>query len=165
MLANLGGVVPAGFAVSVMEEATELFDLELSREAIDHTSRYIREVLQEGAQEARCAELDGEAQPVVVAAMGADQSPIAVIQVKVAGQLLRRRFSGEAAVPVPLLFGQETDRHAPPPIFGGGICKNYKFCEETGDTGFPQNFVCKSMPQKVAFMQGVLQILKSRNLP
>jgi hypothetical protein len=31
MLANLGGVVPAGFAVSVMEKTTELFDLELSR--------------------------------------------------------------------------------------------------------------------------------------
>ena len=82
MLANLGGVVPAGFAVMVMEKATELFHLELSREAIDHTSRYIREVFQEGAQETRRAELDGEAQPVVAATMGVNQSPVAVIQVK-----------------------------------------------------------------------------------
>jgi hypothetical protein len=54
--------------------------------------------------------------------MGADQSPIAVIQVKVTRQLLRRQFSIEAAVPVPLLFGQETDRHAPP-LLGEAFAK------------------------------------------
>ena len=48
----------------------------------------------------------------------------------------------------PLLFGQETDRHGPPPISGGGICKTYKFCGEPGDTIFSQNPICKSMPQK-----------------
>ena len=43
---------------------------------------------------------------------------------------------------------------------GGGICKTYKFCEETGSTGFtgfPQNSICKSIPQKVALMQELLQ--------
>src|ERR1051326_1161567 len=129
MLANLGGVVPAGFTVAVVEEATELFDLELPREAIDHTSRYIREVFQEGAQETRRAELDGEAQPVMVATMAANQSPVAVIQVKVAGQLLRRRFSCEATVPVPLLFGQETDGHAPPRLRGRHL-QNLKVVQE-----------------------------------
>jgi hypothetical protein len=60
MPTNFGGMIPSGFAVAVMEKAAELLDLELSREAVDHTSRYIREVLQEGAQEARRAELDGD---------------------------------------------------------------------------------------------------------
>ena len=118
MLADLGGVVPAGFAVPVMEKATELFNVELSGEAVNHAIRYVREVFQKGAQEARRAKLDGEAQPIVISAMGANQSPIAVIEVKIAGQLVRRRFPDEAAVPVPQLFGQETDRHAPPPLRG-----------------------------------------------
>jgi hypothetical protein len=87
-------------------------------------SWYIGEVLREGAQEAGRTELDGEAQAVVVAAMRAYQTPIAVIQVEVPGQLLRRRFSGEATVLILLLFGQETDGHGPPPISGGGISQN-----------------------------------------
>jgi hypothetical protein len=33
--------------------------------------------------------------------------------------------------------------------------------KETDDTGFPQNFVCKNMLQKVAFMQGFLQAQKA----
>ena len=99
MLANLGGVVPPGFAVMLIEEATELFDLELSPDLSQVPGSILDggafggdgQVLQEGAQEARRAELDGEAQPVVAATMRANQSPVAVIQVKVAGQLLRRR--------------------------------------------------------------------------
>jgi hypothetical protein len=42
-------------------------------------------------------------------------------------------------------------------IFGGGICKTYKFCKETGIAVFPQNLICKSILQKVALMQGLLQ--------
>jgi DNA invertase Pin-like site-specific DNA recombinase len=41
--------------------------------------------------------------------------------------------------------------------FGGGICKTYKFCKETRNTVFPQKFRCKSIPQKVALMQELLQ--------
>jgi hypothetical protein len=40
---------------------------------------------------------------------------------------------------------------------GEAFCKTYKFCEETGSTVFPQNSVCKSMPQKVALMQELLR--------
>jgi hypothetical protein len=41
--------------------------------------------------------------------------------------------------------------------FGRDWPVNYKFCEETGTTGFPQNSICKSIPQKVALMQELLQ--------
>ena len=44
-----------------------------------------------------------ETQPVVVAAVGVYEPPVTIIQVEVAGQLLRAQFSGEAAIPVPLL--------------------------------------------------------------
>jgi hypothetical protein len=89
MLTNLAGMIPSGFAVAVMEKAAELFDLELPGQAVDHTSRHIREVFQEGAQKASRAELNGEPQPVVVASMRANQAPITVIQVEVTGQLFR----------------------------------------------------------------------------
>jgi hypothetical protein len=130
MLADFGGMVPTSLTVAVVEEAAELIDLELPGDAVDHTSWYIGEVLREGAQEAGRTELDGEAQAVVVAAMRAYQTPIAVIQVEVTGQLLRRRFSGEATVLVLLLFGQETDGHGPPPISGGGISQNLQLLRE-----------------------------------
>src|ERR1700729_406557 len=127
MSAYLRGVVPAGFAVAVMEKATKLFDLELPCKAVDDAGRHVREVLQEGAQEPGGAELDGETQTAMFAAMGVDEAAIAVVQVEIAGQLFRAEFSGEAAVVIPLLFCQETDGHEPPPSLGGGICKTYRY--------------------------------------
>jgi hypothetical protein len=54
----------------------------------------------------------------MIATMGVDKPVITVVQVEVAGQLFRAEFSSEAAVTVPLLFGQETDGHDPPPSWG-----------------------------------------------
>ena len=62
MPAYLRGMVPTGLAVPVLEKATELFDLQLSREAVDDASRHVRQVLQKGAEKTRGAELDGKAQ-------------------------------------------------------------------------------------------------------
>lgn len=72
----LRGVVPAGFAVAVMENTTELFDLELSCEAVDDGRRHVREVLKEGAKKTRGAELDGEAPTAMIATMGVDEQVI-----------------------------------------------------------------------------------------
>jgi hypothetical protein len=102
---NLRGVVPTSLALAVVEKATELFDLDLPGEAVDNAVWYVGKVLKKSTQEARRAELDGEAQAVVVAAMGVDQPPVAIIQVEIPGHLVRAEFSGEAAVTVPLLFG------------------------------------------------------------
>jgi hypothetical protein len=77
----LRGVVPAGFAVAVMENATELFDVELPCEAVDDANRHVREILKEGAKETGRAELDGEAQPAMIATMGVNEPLITVIQV------------------------------------------------------------------------------------
>src|SRR5206468_2807898 len=114
----LRGVVPTGFAVAVMEKATHLFDLELSCEAVDDAIRHVREVLKEGAKETGGAELDGKTLTAMIAAMGVDEPAIMVVQVEIAGQLFRAEFSSEAAVAVPLLFGQETDGHGASSIYG-----------------------------------------------
>src|SRR5437868_15369178 len=93
----------------------------------------------------------------MIAAMGVDEPAITVVKVEIAGQLFGAEFSGEAAVAVSLLFGQKTDGHGPPPSRGEAFCKTYKFCEKTRGAVFPQNSICKSIPQKVAFMQELLQ--------
>jgi hypothetical protein len=98
-----------------MEKATELFNLELPGKAVDDATRHVREVLKEGAKEPGGAELDGKTQTVMFAPMGVDGAAITVVQVEIAVQLFRAEFSGEAAIVVPLLFGQETDGHQPPP--------------------------------------------------
>jgi hypothetical protein len=110
----LRGVVPKGLAVAVIERATELLDLELSCEAVDDASRHVREVLKKGALETGGAELDGETQTAMIAAMGVDEPTITVVQVGVAGQLFRAEFLRRSGLAVPLLFGQETDGHKPP---------------------------------------------------
>ena len=69
MAAYLRGVVPTGFTVAVMEEATELFDMELPGEAVDDAGRDAGEVLKEGAEKTSGAELDGKTQTAMVAAM------------------------------------------------------------------------------------------------
>jgi hypothetical protein len=88
-----------------------------------------------------------QAQAIVVAAMGVDETAIRIIEVEVAGQLLRAQFSGEAAIAVSLLFDRETDGHEPPP-FEGCFAKLQKFCERTGST---------RLPQKLGLMQELLQ--------
>jgi hypothetical protein len=75
---NLRGVVPTSLALAVVEKATELFDLDLPGEAVDNAVWYVGKVLKKSTQEARRAELDGEAQAVVVTAMGVDQPPVAI---------------------------------------------------------------------------------------
>jgi hypothetical protein len=102
---DLCGVVPTSLALAVVEKATELFDLDLPGEAVDNAIWHVGKVLKKSTQEARRAELDGEAQTVVVTAMGVDQPPVAIVQVEIPGQLVRAEFSGEAAVTVSLLFG------------------------------------------------------------
>src|SRR5437879_6148024 len=100
MPAYLCSVVPTALAVAVIQEGAELFDLELPREAVNDTVRHVREVLQKGPEEAGGAELDGEAQTAMIAAMGVDEPAITVVQVDIAGQLFRAEFSGKAAVAV-----------------------------------------------------------------
>jgi hypothetical protein len=63
-----------------MENASEVFDLELSCEAVDDSRRHVREVFKEDARKTRGAELDGEAQTAMIATMGVDEPVITVAQ-------------------------------------------------------------------------------------
>lgn len=50
LLKVISGIRQRVFAGAVVKKATELFDLELPRETVDHTSRYTQKVFKEGAQ-------------------------------------------------------------------------------------------------------------------
>ena len=93
-------MVPTGFTVAVMEEATELFDLELPGEAIDDTRRDVGEVLKEGAKETGGAELDGKTQTAMVAAMRVDDRdrPSGSSGLTVPDSVLRRTGRSGSAV-------------------------------------------------------------------
>jgi hypothetical protein len=150
MLANLRRVVPTSLTVAVVKKATELIDLKLMSQAVDDANRHVRKVLQKGAQEASRAELNGKAETIVVATVGVDQLPVAVIQVEVPVQLFRGGFSVEVAVTISLLFGQETDGQGPPPIRGRHL-QNLQVLQGNRDCRISAESYLQKYPAKGSF--------------
>jgi hypothetical protein len=68
-------------------------------------------IVEESAQQANRAELDRDAEAVVVAAVLADEGPIDVVEMKVAGELIGRGVAGKAPVATGLVVGEKADRH------------------------------------------------------
>jgi hypothetical protein len=83
MLAYFGGMIPACFTIAVIEEATQLLNAELPRNAVDHSGWNIRQIFQERTQKPGCAELDGKSQAGMVAAMRVNDPPVTVVEEKV----------------------------------------------------------------------------------
>ena len=81
-------------------------------------SQRLGRVGQERPEEAHRRELEGEPQPVVLAAAIGQQQPIGVVEMEVARELGGCRFAGVAAVPLGLLVGQKGARHGVPPPAG-----------------------------------------------
>jgi hypothetical protein len=84
------------------------------RDGLGHVGR----PRQKRAEVADGAKLHGEPEPVVIAAMTADQRAIAIVEVKEPIQLRRRRRAGVAAIAGKPLAAQELvrDRAARPPV-------------------------------------------------
>ena len=126
MPADLRCVFPPLFAGAVVHEASRAFDPKLPGEKRNDPRGSFREVLQEDPQKSRCAQLDGEAEPVVVSAVNRNDVPVSIIEIKVTRQLIRRRRSNETAVVPSLLVTKEANRHTIPPpisISGGIVCE------------------------------------------
>lgn len=68
--------------------------------------RHLSRIGDESAQEPYCAELNSEAQSVVIATSDCHQIPIVIGEVEVAGKLFGRRLSGIPAVGAAPLFGE-----------------------------------------------------------
>ena len=78
------------------------------------TRARLGQVIEERAEEAHGAELNGNAEAHVVAAAGADEGLVGVVEVEVAREMVGRWLTCEPAVPALLLVGQEADRHGDP---------------------------------------------------
>lgn len=83
----------------------------------------IRQIVEKSAEKSRRAELYGKTQAGVIATMGIDHSPVALVQGEIARHLLLRRLAGEPGIARALVIGEETDGHGPPFRSGEGVAK------------------------------------------
>lgn len=61
--------------------------------------RRLGRVLQKGAQQAYCAELDRNAKAVMISTVFGYECAVSVVEMKVPGKLILRGFAGEATIP------------------------------------------------------------------
>ena len=73
----------------VADQTTRVLDIELISGMADHVIRDCGGIRKEGAQKPDRAELNGESQTVVVAAVSRDHLVISVVQMEIAGELTR----------------------------------------------------------------------------
>lgn len=119
MLADGRGMAPALPIVAIGGQARCWRFAKLTRHGRDHGGGRLGRVVEKGAEEARCPELDCKANPVVGAAHLPDQFAVprkssgfrCGVEVEVAGELFIVRIAGVAAVARTLVIGQETARH------------------------------------------------------
>src|SRR5579884_1552194 len=128
--ADFRGMVPARFAVAVINETAQLLNSELSSQIVHCALRHICQVVEKSAEKSCRAELYSKTEAGVIAAMGVDHFPIALVQEEIACQLLLRRLAGEPGVTRALLVGEETDGHRPPFRSGEGVAKLTSFAKK-----------------------------------
>ena len=85
--------------------------MKLPSQRLHNGCRHLQRVGQERAQVADSAELDGEAQPVMVPSLARNPLQIDIVEVKVAVQIVRRWRTGVATVLLTLRVGEKADRH------------------------------------------------------
>jgi hypothetical protein len=78
---------------------------------VQHCSRHRHRIVQEDAEIAHSAKLRRETKPVMVTALLCDQSVVGIVQMKIAGQILGRRYSAVTTVVFTLCGGEEADGH------------------------------------------------------
>ena len=90
---------------------TPSWDAELACQSRDGARWRFGRIVEEGANEAHGAELQGETEAHMIAAPPVDHVPVGIIQMEKAGQLFRGRLPGITPVPALLLIGQKADGH------------------------------------------------------
>lgn len=110
--ANLQGMFLPTLALLVASQRGGIGDPQLACQVGDHPRRHLTEITQERAQIPHRTELNGKAQPLVVAAPLAEQIPIVSIQIEILGQFRLRRLARIAAIRLFLLSGDKLNRHS-----------------------------------------------------
>jgi hypothetical protein len=112
--ADLGGVIPAGLPRAVAVQTGRIGDVELRGQMGDDAGRHGGRVVEERAEVAHGAELDTEAEPVVVTPPPRDERAVGVVEIKRAGQIGGRRVAIVARVGLLLCGRQEVNRQTHP---------------------------------------------------
>jgi hypothetical protein len=106
-----GHVPPTLPALAITVEDRRPARCQLPSHRGEHRGRHVGRIVEEGAQEAHRAELQREAEPVVVATKPGDDRTIGLVEVEVAVELLLGRLAGVSAVAAALLVAEEAGRH------------------------------------------------------
>ena len=106
MLADFLGMVLLGLdALSITHDTLRVLDPELRGHVRDDSHWDIDRVGKKGSQESERPNLHREAETIVVSTALGNELAIFVVQVKIAGKLLRCWFANVAAVALLLFFG------------------------------------------------------------
>ena len=105
------GMLPTGPANAILSETAEIGNPELARQVAGNACRHIDRVIQEGPQKPHRAKLHGKAQPHVIPAFGGSQFAVRIVEVEVAGKLIRAGLTSVAAVTALLLCRQKGNWH------------------------------------------------------
>jgi hypothetical protein len=78
---------------------------------VDRRHRRFSWVLEEAPQQTYRAQLNGNAQTVVISAVFGDEHAVRIIEMKMPGELIVRRFAREASVSSILVFRKKANWH------------------------------------------------------
>ena len=81
-----------------------MLDTQLSSKDRHHDGRSLRQIFWKRADVASGAELYREAKPIVITSVERDKATVAVIKMKVAGEIFWCRLAVKSAIPPPLLI-------------------------------------------------------------
>jgi hypothetical protein len=95
-------MAPALPAVAVGIQAGRRALAELTRHGRDHRGWRLGRIVEKGAEEARCPELNSETEPVMGAAHPSHQLAIGGVEVEVPGELLLVGIAGVAGCKTPM---------------------------------------------------------------
>src|ERR1700693_5209096 len=109
---RLGDVFPTLLAGSISLQIVAVGKTQLARERLQDRRRHRYGIIEEGTEIADGGELQSETQAVVFTPADRDLCQIFIVEVVVAGQLVRRRRGRVTSVVFTLLTGEETNRHA-----------------------------------------------------
>ncbi len=87
---DFGSVPPALFTLTISGDPGEIGDIDLCRQGVQDSGRYVYRVFEEGPKEPHRRELQCKPQTTAVAPLTADPFPIVIIKMEVSRQLIGR---------------------------------------------------------------------------
>ena len=81
---------PPLFTLTISGDACEAGDIDLARQGVQDSGRYVYRVFEEGPQEPHRRQLQCKAQTAAVAPLSRDPFPIVIVKMEVARQLIGR---------------------------------------------------------------------------